>query len=236
MFKHINSKSPIATFAVASGALRVTDPCYKMSTWCAGDLKDVANGTWHAHVGMFLDPTDIKYCQKWLDKAKGKKKAAYDVAIAAGHDEELANMRASLYDSDIKDYERGIANYKGRVAYIHIVHEAYKDDPAALDPKQFKLVEGLDVGVDSGQAGFFDLAEYVKVASGDRIDETFYRKACAQTLDTELSFGVVEFGALSSSGYGDGGYNCYVLRHGEGKLIAAYIEFIGDGSDEDEDE
>lgn len=35
-----------APFTIASGAMRVTDPCYDMDTWCAGTLDDVKNGVW----------------------------------------------------------------------------------------------------------------------------------------------------------------------------------------------
>ena len=50
----INSYSPEKSFEVKSGALRVTDPCYDMDTWCAGTLEDVKNGKWLAHIGYHI--------------------------------------------------------------------------------------------------------------------------------------------------------------------------------------
>jgi hypothetical protein len=38
------------TFEVTSGAVRATDPCYGMDTWCAGTITDVVNGTWEVEV------------------------------------------------------------------------------------------------------------------------------------------------------------------------------------------
>ena len=94
----------------------------------------------------------------------------------------------------------------------------------------------IDVGVDSGQAGFFDNALY---PDGERTGEfgdldTFYGKVCDLTCETKESAGVIPFGAVSSSGYGDGGYKCYVRRM-NGLVVAAKIVFISD-DEEDEDD
>ncbi len=41
-------KNNLGTFEVVSGALRVSDPSYDLTVWCAGTVKNVANGTWRA--------------------------------------------------------------------------------------------------------------------------------------------------------------------------------------------
>ena len=51
----INSYSLEKSFEVKSGALRVTDPCYDMETWCAGTLESVKNGKWFAQLGYNID-------------------------------------------------------------------------------------------------------------------------------------------------------------------------------------
>lgn len=38
------------TFEVTSGAVRATDPCYDLNTWCAGTIDNVLNGTWEVEV------------------------------------------------------------------------------------------------------------------------------------------------------------------------------------------
>jgi len=43
-------KHEVGTFEVTSGALRVTDPCYDLDTWCAGTIGNVVNGSWNAYV------------------------------------------------------------------------------------------------------------------------------------------------------------------------------------------
>ena len=75
-----------------------------------------------------------------------------------------------------------------------------------------KCVEqSFEVGVDSGQAGFFDDAFYQNdtvfeelPAPGFAIGDLWYRHVCDITL-SKMSAGVLPYGAVSSSGFGDGG-------------------------------
>ena len=43
-------------------------------------------------------------------------------------------------------------------------------------------------------------------------------------------------GLVSSSGYGDGGYNCWTAKNEDGKIIAIRVEFITEDEDYEEDE
>lgn len=63
----------------------------------------------------------------------------------------------------------------------------------------------FEVGVDSGQAGFFDDAVFAVHNGG--YDEAFCDKAYDITLSNKKA-GVMLNGVVSSSGYGDGGYEC----------------------------
>jgi hypothetical protein len=72
------------------------------------------------------------------------------------------------------------------------------------------------IGVDSGQAGMFDLSVYGQ--------EDFYDKCCSATL-REQGFDVVRKGFVTSSGYGDGGYDCVIYKQG-GKAVAIEVTFI----------
>ena len=98
-------------------------------------------------------------------------------------------------------------------------------------------IRSIDVGVDSGQADFFDDARYPQGDTGEYGDlTTFYGKACDTTVptlrDNELQGGIVDhegpMGAVSVSGYGDG---CYTLvaDASEGQEVTAMrIIFISD--------
>ena len=80
-----------------------------------------------------------------------------------------------------------------------------------------------DVGVDSGQAGFFPAEAYASLGDPER--EAFYSECGKATLSPPFGAGPLPFGAFSSSGDGDGGYPCMALRDESGRLLAARLEF-----------
>jgi hypothetical protein len=49
-----------------------------------------------------------------------------------------------------------------------------------------------------------------------------------------LGLANVGFGVATASGYGDGGYSCYVARDKTGKIVAARIVFISEEDNLDE--
>lgn len=114
-----------------------------------------------------------------------------------------------------------------RVASLKVYHEGYKKEQKScialvyLDPP---------VGVDSGQAGFFDQAKYP--TDNDNEKSAFYDESCNLTLSEAFGGTVNGMGVVARSGYGDG---CYDLRYDinkNGEILAAEITFID--SDEDD--
>lgn len=88
----------------------------------------------------------------------------------------------------------------------------------------------IDVGVDSGMAGFFDLPEFKGRPENDE-GEGWYDGICNQMFrDDQSEDAVIAYGngVVSSSGYGDGGYDCYVAKYPSGEIIMAKIVFISD--------
>jgi hypothetical protein len=95
-----------------------------------------------------------------------------------------------------------------------------------------------EIGVDSGQCGIFDTAHYrddsaikaVQRLSTEIIcaDEPWYSICCDRTLETEHRAGIIPYGCVSASGYGDGSYGCYIQRDNEGLIIGIKIEFISE--------
>lgn len=182
MISELDSIQPY--FTITSGKVRVTDPCYDMDTWCAGDIENVRNG-------------------KWL---------------------------AFIHNSDEKSW--GI-----RVADLQVVEENFYNK--GIQPNWVKI--NIHVGVDSGQAGVFDYGLFSNMEGECHKDDTergkFYDNVCELT-GGRRQFGVIDFGAVSSTGFGDGGYDCYIAKDGD-EVVAIKIIYIGDEEDEyneDEDE
>lgn len=105
-----------------------------------------------------------------------------------------------------------------RIAELIIRHEDY------LEGDIEQLAEGVDVGVDSGQAGFFDAPYYEENKAKENEDE-WYDRVSDITLG-EKSAGTIDMkGVVASSGFGDGGYNLYT-HEVDGKVVGMRIEFI----------
>ena len=111
---------------------------------------------------------------------------------------------------------------EGRVETLTAHHEIIKDEDVRC-----WTCEGRVVGVDSGQAGFFDDARY------DDIPTTRYEEICRLTDDLA---GCFNEGVVSSSGFGDGLYVLKTMRDGAGLVIAAEITFIEDEEEIEDDE
>lgn len=124
-----------------------------------------------------------------------------------------------------------------------MVHDDMKETPGQLD---WRLI-GSDIGVDSGQAGIYDLEAFGKDHLYPEVTNTldldlsqspnrFYAANCDLTL-TELGAGVLVQGVVSSSGWGDGVYNYYTVKNDEDEIVAIKVVFIdADDFDEDEEE
>ncbi|QOC57974.1 hypothetical protein phiK7B1_119 [Pseudomonas phage phiK7B1] len=239
-------------FDVKSGALRVTDPCYSMDTWCAGTAKNVLNGRWLAHVGHYLEPTD-SYLKERFEKEIAELEAPQErerIALLeksldelpedqkAEHQEKLDKLLGFYRSHGLREFGRMWGNpddWSGRVAFLHIRHESVVNE--RIDEMTFVACDEFQVGVDSGQAGFFDLAAFELVAAqkehkGDTPEHEKFYEACGENTLGSEGWGVVQgMGAVSSSGYGDGGYKLLERRNEAGELIEARIVYMLEGSE-----
>jgi hypothetical protein len=122
----------------------------------------------------------------------------------------------------------GMSLYGHRSWELLAFHETVTDD--SVEWEKFG-----DIGVDSGQAGIFNDAVYPKGDTGEYGDlKTFYGRACDATMDEENPIkraGVLPEGVVSSAGYGDGSYEVFVKKNGDGLVNACRVVFI----DEDEE-
>lgn len=105
-----------------------------------------------------------------------------------------------------------------RIAELIVRHEDYPEGDIET------LMGDVDVGVDSGQAGFFDVAYYEYMKSEEK-DEEWYKRVCDLTLG-EHKCGTIDMkGVVASSGFGDGSYDLYVHER-NGKVVGMRVEFI----------
>lgn len=112
-----------------------------------------------------------------------------------------------------------------RCSSLHAYHESIKD----LAEPNWETCN-FHVGVDSGQAGIFDVSVYQNDESviGDTefmTDEKWYSSCCDRTL-TKLGAGVINGGVVSSTGYGEGVYYACISKNNDGMINAVKIVFI----------
>lgn len=95
-----------------------------------------------------------------------------------------------------------------------------------------------EVYVDSGQMGIFDDGRFPRdEAQFEYMDEgSFYKQACNRTYndqtDEPLRGGCMEFGAVSSSGYGDGSYEALIMTDPTGLVLGVKVNFLNEEDDE----
>jgi hypothetical protein len=79
----------VGIFEVSSGALMVSDPCYKRGTWCHGILGNARNGHWVAKIrrsdeGMWGNRVAELYVHLKGDSTEPTKKSKFTVGVDAG--------------------------------------------------------------------------------------------------------------------------------------------------------
>lgn len=168
----------LGNFKMESGIARVSDPCYDLDTWCAGDVKNCKKGKW-------------------------------DALMVVQDEGQWGNRVAFLYA------------YHSSCPYSSVVRSHWERT-------------NIDVGVDSGQC-FIGDKKYFKddsvVKNVERInkdraiceDEPWYSICCDRTCGV-VNGGVIPFGCVTSSGYGDGSYTCRTLSKGK-KVVAIMIDY-----------
>ena len=153
----------------------------------------------------------------------------------------LDNVKPGVYHTTVKKHDAG--DWGNRCSMIYAIHEDYIDHPNLIDGKWEKT--NYDIGVDSGQCGIFDFDSYrndnhqIELGEGDisffsqepwsrdkneEPGESWYVKMCSRTLGTE-HWGTYDSGIVSSSGFGDGSYDLYVV-YKRNKIVAFAIDFL----------
>jgi hypothetical protein len=83
------------------------------------------------------------------------------------------------------------------------------------------------LAVDSGQFGFFDSIRYPLSATGEYDDpHSFYGRCCQVTLENMA--GVIDYGVVSSSGFGDGSYAVSCDLDSLGRAVRLEVTFLGE--------
>lgn len=139
----------------------------------------------------------------------------------------LGSVKRGRWVSNIE--KREIANWGKRVCSIEAIHFDHRKE-------ELDWEDVGQIGVNSGQVGFFDTKHYqddsvVPTSFEGSLcpDEPWHSLCDAVTFDGyQLKAGTIPFGVVSSSGFGSGGYPAYVAKDAEGTVIGVRVVFIDD--------
>jgi len=143
----------------------------------------------------------------------------------------LNNVRNGIWNMRVVISNEGV--FGNRVSELICTHS---------DCSYFVWEESDEIiGVDSGQAGVFDLELYAQDEAvgifefSERItnESIFYDACCDITCNWKEKAGCIEYGAVSSSGFGDGSYPVFVGKGEDGEIVAISILFIDLDNEED---
>ena len=140
----------------------------------------------------------------------------------------LENVKSGLYNCYVNFQDTG--KFGIRVASIIAVHSEFDNE----DFKNPAIVTNIDVGVDSGQCGIYDL-EYFKrnQPDGEWYDRVYYQ---ASHKNDKFDAGTIDGKCfVSASGFGDGSYNCFVKYNDNGQIVFIEIRYLEEEFDREED-
>ena len=118
----------------------------------------------------------------------------------------LSNVEPGLWTASIGVVDTG--DFGNRIAYLSAFHQ---DSPDIRDLKVCPA--SFEVGVDSAQAGIFDFGHFQDESVIEDQELTdfgsrWFTFCCYQTLDSEHHAGLIPYGVVANSGFGDGVYSC----------------------------
>jgi hypothetical protein len=122
-------------FEITSGTMVISDPCYKIPTWCQGVVERVKNGTWVA---------DVEKMQTWGER----------VSVLFAFNEQALKDNPSLEDT-LKNGGGKELNFdfgvdSGQLGFFDLEH--YQNDNSAVDlPKEDF---GVDYDVEIGDSWY----------------------------------------------------------------------------------
>ena len=150
----------------------------------------------------------------------------------------IDNVKPGTYHTSVRKHDAG--TWGTRCSMVFAIHENYVDKPHLLKNQWEKTP--YDIGVDSGQCGIFSKESYrndkFKIDNGDgdvsffsrepwirkkEVGENWYVKMCSRTLGSQ-QWGTYDEGIVSSSGYGDGSYELFVVKK-RGQIVGFAIDF-----------
>ena len=197
----------------------VSDPCYGLGTWCQGVFENVLPGNYRCMI-------------EYSDEGSwGVRVAAIEVIH---QDARVIRYETQDFEVGVDSGQAGIFDYEYYVKY----HSDCKERPHVNDDWYDRV---CDLTIERIKNTNFE--EFVRDIPGEsavdqwkRYEEYRASEKCWPYLEKLDGSTIDDFGFVSSSGYGDGGYTCWASKNEDEKINAIRIEFITDEEDYDDED
>lgn len=267
----------LGTFEIVSGKVRISDPCYKKRTWCAGTIDNTMVGIWKAQVIKTCE-TVVYPNEEWardqtfdhnrniliavhesFDKSKPHKreKAKFHGGMDAGmagifddqfykkdYKEDYIQVGHKEYEKKQRDWQRSQSkDLDGILGRSEYKFSQEQEDSIALSVlkglvanlpdriKESKRKKGWGEFVKRDTRRLKEakarLARYEQNPCSENLIERtkdWYEVCCDKSL-SNLGAGVINYGVVSSSGYGDGGYSTWMALDDNNQVVAIKLQF-----------
>lgn len=195
----------------------VSDPCYGLGTWCQGVLKNVLPGQYACKV-EYSDEGD------W-----GIRVSAIEVTHV-DYKGKFLELNLEDFDVGVDSGQAGIFDYEYYTKY----HMDATERPHVEDDWYDRCCNLTHIRVANPNYERFDWEKHKN--DSDVVDQLLAYESSDKSVRyfTKCDGNVIDgLGIVSSSGYGDGGYDCWTCRNEDDKIISIRVEFIGE-DEEDE--
>lgn len=226
----------------------ISDPCYDLDTWCNGVLENVKPGIWHTKAENLNVNHWGERCSAliaWHEDVEAPDEDDFEeTGIHVGVD----SGQAGIYDYDhfayIKDDKDRDENWYDSIRTFGTVRKPMTVLRKYLAEQLRPLHENrMTLEKELGWGNLFDNQEYLEAYRSEKNMEmkTYYYGVDEQSLRDGLANYHVNYiwtdkhSVVTSSGFGDGGYSCYVAKNEAGQIIGIKIDYFPT-YDEDEEE
>ena len=134
----------------------------------------------------------------------------------------VSNVKNGNWSSYV--HQGSISGWGSRNSELSAFHSS--SSPEEGDDAVWLKVDHFEVGVDSGQAGMYDARRFPSDPGDYSEENSFYRKICDTTCAPLWAGTIEDVGVTSSSGFGDGEYECYILENENDEVVGVKIIFI----------
>lgn len=217
----------------------ISDPCYDLDTWCNGVLENVKPGIWHTKAENVNINNWGERCSALIVWHKDVEKPDEDDFEETNIDVGVDSGQAGIYDYDhfayIKDDEGhdeqwydSIRTFGSERKPMTVLRKYLAKQLQPLYENRVALEKEL------GRGNLFDNPKYLEAYRQEKNMEmkTNYYGVDEQSLRDGLATYHVNYiwtdkhSVVTSSGLGDGGYDCYVAKNESGQIIGIKIDYF----------